>query len=119
MALDPVSAVANAFSSLLGLGSELIEDKDKRNEFNYKMFELQQQVVMTLATTTTTPWVDALVKLLYAVNSLWRPIVGASMTIFGAYMHFKGTPMDTTAQVIFDGAFPAWGVSRHIEKRGK
>ena len=111
--------IGDAFSKLIGLGSEFIEDKDLRNKFNMQIMEFKNDFNTALVTQKTHPTVDALVKLLFALNSLWRPAVGAAMTAFGIYAHLKGLDISATSQVIFDGAFPAWGVSRHVEKGKK
>ena len=113
--MNPLSLLGDVF----GLAREFIVDKDKLIEFQHKAKELELQLATQLISTKTTPGVDATVKLLYALNSLWRPIVGAAMTLFGAYAHYKGIQMDTAAHLVFDGAFPAWGASRHIEKQKK
>jgi hypothetical protein len=112
-----VSAVTDVFKSLFGLGAELIEDKDKLNEFNFKLNELQGQLNLQLIQTTTVPWVDGTVKLLFAFNSLWRPLGGAAMTAFGIYAYVKGIQIPEGLHAVFDAAFPAWGLSRHINKQ--
>lgn len=104
---------------IIGLGRELIVDKDKAIEFEFKAAELRVQALSTVLQTKTHPWVDAAVKLMYAFQIFWRPLVGTLMTGFGMYCHYKGIQMDTGLHAVFDGAFPAWGVSRHIEKKQK
>lgn len=98
---------------LFKLADKFIEDKDKKAEFYVQMMN-------KMLDTKTYPWVDALVKLSYAseqiIKGLFRPIGAALMTAFGVYCHLKGIDIGPTAQVIFDGALPAWGTSRHIEK---
>ena len=115
MGLPLIGMIGDIFKGLIDLGKEYIPDKDKQVEFAFKMFDAQQKVNMTIMQQQTVPWVDALVKIMFAVNSLWRPIMGAAMTAFGIYAHIKGIPMGEF-QWIFDGAFPAWGVSRHFNK---
>lgn len=102
--------------SLIKLGSEYIVDKDKVIEFQFKAMELRQQQAVSLLATKTHPFVDALVKLMYAFQIFWRPMVATFMTGFGAYAHYKGIDMDVALHAIFDGAFPAWGASRHVHK---
>ncbi len=51
-----------------------------------------------------------------ALNGLWRPIGSIVMTAFGGYCHLKGVDMEVTAHLLFDGAFPAWMASRHMQK---
>jgi hypothetical protein len=108
--------IGGVFRGIFDLGKEVIQDKDKLAEFNYKLAELEGQLNLRLVETQTVPWIDATVKLLFALNSLWRPLGGAVMTGFGIYAHWKGIPLDPVLHGIFDGAFPAWGVSRHVEK---
>ena len=103
--------------SLISLGSELIEDKDKKNEFAHKIMEMEADLQKELLKTKTMPKVDAFVKLVLCIKPLIRPIGGALMTAFGMYAHWKGIPIDTALHAIFDGALPAWGVSRHVEKQ--
>lgn len=112
-----IPLIADAFKGLFGIGKELIVDKDKQIEYAFKLAELQQQFSMQLVSQATVPWVDATVKLMYALNSLWRPIGGALMTAFGIYAHWKGIKIEPALHAVFDGAFPAWGVSRHINKQ--
>jgi len=109
-------SILSIIPSLINLGSELIEDKDKRNEYAFKLAELGLDIEKANLTQKTTPKVDAFVKLIYAIKPLIRPIGGALMTAFGAYCHFKQIPIDPIMHGIFDGALPAYGVSRHTEK---
>ena len=104
---------------IISIGKEFVVDKDKQIEFAFKTQELAIKVFEALLNTHTTPKVDAAVKLLIAFNSLWRPLGGLLMTCFGLYAHYKQIPMDTTTHAMIDGALPAWGVSRHIEKNNK
>jgi len=109
-------SILSIIPSLIDLGSELIEDKDKRNEYAFKLAELGLDIEKANLTQKTTPKVDAIVKLIYAIKPLIRPIGGALMTAFGAYCHYKQIPIDPVIHGIFDGALPAYGVSRHTEK---
>ena len=112
--------VGGIFDSLFGLAGELIEDKDKRNEFNMKIMESKNALSMAILQQKTHPKVDAAVKVMYALNMFWRPVVSAAMTIFGAYCHYKQIDLGSLAiHGMFDGAFPAWGFSRHVEKNKK
>lgn len=108
-------------NSVTGLISEAVEDPDKRNEINLKIQELEQEGNKALLAAETSPFVDALVKLLIAfkdvVIPLLRPLGAACMTGFGMYCHLKGISMETSMQLLMDGAFPAWGASRHVEKQ--
>lgn len=53
----------------------------------------------------------------YVAIPLARPVGSFCMTAFGAYCHAKGISMDTAIHAVFDGAFPAWGLSRHVHKQ--
>lgn len=107
--------IVAAISAIARIGDKFIEDKDKRTEFAYKAQELAFKSMEVMLTTKTVPWVDATVKILYALKAFFRPVVGGLMTAFGAWAHVKG--MDLGAlHAVFDGAFPAWGVSRAVEK---
>lgn len=106
---------------LIKLGSELIEDPDKKNEYAHKALEATLDYQKTIISTKTSPKVDAFVKIMYAfsdiIQKVWRPLIGGAMTAFGAYCHYKGIDVGDASQIIFDGAFPAWGVSRHATKK--
>ena len=114
----PWTSLINSVASLAG---EFIEDKDKLNEINYKIKELEFKLRETLLATKTTPKVDAFVKILIAFRDiilpLLRPLGAACMTAFGMYCHAKGIDIGDANHVIMDGAFPAWGASRHVNKQ--
>lgn len=130
MNIPIIGAVADVFSDLIGLGKELIEDKDKRNEYAFRLAELRVQLAEKMLTQQTHPKADAAVKLLYAFKEIllpmMRPVGSLLLALWGAshpeqikWLHDNlGTLGDGTILSIF-GAFPAWGVSRHIEKNRK
>lgn len=105
---------------LSSLASEFIEDPDKKREIDYKIQDLEFGLRKSLLATTTTPKVDAFVKLLIAFRDiilpLLRPLGAAAMTAFGMYCHLNGIEIDGAVHAILDGAFPAWGASRHVHK---
>jgi hypothetical protein len=107
------------FKGLLNLGSEFIEDKDKRNEFNMRVKESENEFNTVLIQTKTTPIVDAIVKLLYAFIPFFRPVGSFLMTAFGIYAHWKGLEIDVMNHGLLDSAFPLWMGSRHVEKNKK
>jgi hypothetical protein len=115
----PVSAIVGLVSQIVSVGSELIEDKDKRNEFAFQSQKLSFELLGQLLSTKTIPWVDALVKIILTLKVFIRPVVGAAMTAFGAYAHYKGIQIEPAMHAIFDAAAPAWGISRHQEKKEK
>lgn len=116
MSWNPADSFFEFGKSLIGLASEFIEDPDKQAKFKLEAQKLQSRTIDSLLGTTTIPWVDALVKVLVALNTLWRPVGGALMTAFGMYAHWKGIDISTALHATFDGAFPAWGLSRHQDK---
>lgn len=105
---------------LLKLGSELIEDPDKKAEFAYKTLELSNELALKLLDTKTYPWVDALVKLAYAgeqlVKGLIRPLGSFALAAFAAYCDVNGIELNPELKALLYGAPIGWGVSRHIEK---
>jgi hypothetical protein len=109
-----------AIESVSSLVSEFVEDPDKKNQIMYQISELDHKLTTTLLTSKTTPKTDALVKLMIAVKDvlipMLRPLGAAAMTGFGMYCHLKGIDIDGASQIMLDGAFPAWGVSRHSHK---
>lgn len=113
----PWTTVIEEVSSLV---SEFIEDPDKKREIDYKLQDLEFGLRKSLLATTTTPKVDAFVKLLIAFRDiilpLLRPLGAAAMTAFGMYCHLKGVEIDGAVHAVMDGAFPAWGASRHVHK---
>lgn len=108
------------FAGILELAKKLIPDKDKYKELETQVKQAEIEFDRLLLGTTTTPKVDAFVKILYAVerfiSTLWRPLGSAAMTAFGLYAHYKGMSIDTMTHSMLDGAFAAWGVSRHMNK---
>lgn len=110
------------FGPIVELVKELIPDGDKRKELEAKLEGARIEMDRMILSTTTTPRTDAFVKILYAlerfVGSLWRPLGAAAMTAFGMYAHWKGIDLGGALNHgVFDGAFGAWGLSRHMEKR--
>lgn len=112
-----IKDIVSIIDSIIGIGKEVIVDKDKQIEFEYKARELWYAQSTELLKTQTIPWVDATVKILFALNSLWRPIVSAAMTAFAAYCAVMGIELSETMTSIFASAFPAWGLSRHLNKQ--
>jgi hypothetical protein len=116
-----MSWLKSLISPITNLAGKMIMDKDKFAELQFRKLELEYNAKKDLLKQTTTPKIDAVVKLLITINDvvipLLRPLGAAAMTAFGIYMHAKGTPMEAISQAIFDGAFPAWGASRHVNKQ--
>ena len=111
--------IGDFISGLMGMGKELIEDKDKRNEFNMRVKEMEGKIVLALIQQKTTPKVDATVKLLHAFIPFFRPLGGALMTAFGAYALATGMEIPVGLEAVLISAFPAWGASRYKEKMAR
>ena len=112
-------------TGLIDIGKELIEDKDKRNEFAIRSQELTHETMRIMLQTETSPWIDGAVKILYALQTFWRPAVSAGVLVWGllnpdaiGVLHQLGTVGDGVIASVF-GSFPAWGISRHKEKMKK
>jgi hypothetical protein len=108
---------------LFKLGDKLIEDKDKKNEFAFRVLEMAHELSLKLIDTKTYPWIDGLVKLAYAseaiVKGLLRPLGSAAMTGFAIYADLHGIELSAGVEAVLYAAFPAWGASRHAEKAKK
>jgi hypothetical protein len=111
------------------LGGKLIEDKDKKAEYAFKVQEMMQALAFKLLETKTYPWIDGLVKLSYAaesiVKNLFRPVASAGLFLYAManpemleQLHAMGAIGDAGIAGMF-GAFPGWMASRHSEKKKK
>ena len=105
---------------LFKIGDKLIEDKDLKAEYAFKVQEMAFKQMEVLINVTTYPWVDALVKMAYAseqiIKGLFRPIIAAVGFGFGLYFELNNIEVSGTVETILFGTFPAWGISRHVEK---
>ena len=121
MNIPVISAITDVFGKLFGVVDQLVEDKDKKNEIVLKIAELQNQLALQLIQTSTVPWVDATVKILFAVRDIilpmFRPVVAAAMAAYVVYAEINGITMSPMVEAMFAGAFPAWGASRWSEKK--
>ena len=108
---------------LLGLGDKLIEDKDKKAEYAFKVQEMTNDLAIKILDTKTYPWVDGLVKLAYAsqsiITGLFRPVVSAGALLYIFYAKAHGIQLDPMLETVMASAFPGWMLSRHIEKNKK
>lgn len=110
----------SAITSITGLVSEWIEDPDKKIEFEFKMRELNFRVAESLLKTQTVPWVDATVKIMYALLAFIRPI-GA---LYLSYRGIEAVDLERLgnsdiANYVNAGlgmSFPGWMLSRHKNK---
>lgn len=118
-----IGAIASILTAATTIGDKLIVDQDKKIEFAFKTLELAQRSMEVLLNTKTYPWVDGIVKLLYAIKELivpmFRPVGSFAMAAFAAYCDIKEIPLSDTVSTILYGAPVAWGTSRHMEKSRK
>lgn len=119
-------AAVPIFDKVLDIVDQFVPDKDKAMEIKAELRKIELSTMESLLKTQTTPWVDALVKLLYASVTLVRPLVSTGLFVYGLMnpetfqVLSEASPIagDIAASATF-GALPAWGVSRHMEKKRK
>jgi len=104
---------------LLGIIKEAVPDKDKQAELSFKVIEIQFAFRQKILEIQTVPWVDALVKIMAAFTMFFRPIGSAFMTAFGAFCAYKQIHLPDGLDYVLTMAFPAWGVSRHMNKNNE
>lgn len=113
----------SGFKALTSLISEFVVDDEKMAQIQLEIGKVKASVKSDLLKTSTTPKVDAFVKILIAFNDLilpwFRPIGAGMMTAVGLWFHYKQIPIDGAVHAMIDGAFPAWGTSRHINKQSE
>lgn len=118
-----IGLITSLIPGLFKIGDKLIEDKDKKAEYAFKVQEMFFKQMEVLIAAKTYPWVDALVKLAYAseqiIKGLFRPIVSACMMAFAIYCEIYEIELSGVAESILYGTFPAWGASRYAEKKAK
>lgn len=116
---------------IVGLFGKFVPDKDKMAELAVKVEELQQAFKLALLNTTTTPRVDAVVKLMYALSDIGkgmvRPLGSAGAFVFGLFhpdlvqQAANSLPPEYQWMVpaaVF-GSFPGWMTSRHFGKKNE
>ena len=115
-----IQAILGIVPGLLKLGGELIEDKDKRNEYAFKALELTHELSLRLLEMKTYPWIDGLVKLAYAseaiIKGLFRPVAAVGALVFLGYCAVHGIELSPLVEGVCASLAPAWGVSRYREK---
>lgn len=104
------------FGDLFKLISEAIPDPDKRTEASVRLAELHANVTATIVGTRTVPWIDGVVKLVYALVALATPLGAAAAMAFNFYCKYKGIPLDMATEATTLGGFPAWAAWRRREK---
>lgn len=114
-----ISLITGIVGGLVKLGDKMIVDEDKRIEYAYKTQELTFNMLESLVTMRTVPWVDAFVKILSTFVVLARPLGTFAMTCLGIYGHVVGWDIPETVHLMLDGSFPAWGAAREVHKSRK
>lgn len=108
-------------SPVANIADKLVMDKDKYAELQFKRVELKHDKEMKLLETTTTPTIDAWVKLLMAFKDvilpMFRPVGSAAMSGFAIYCRIEGIELPPTAEALMAAAFPGWMTSRHMGKK--
>jgi hypothetical protein len=117
----PWESLIDNISSLAG---EFIEDKDKRNDLMFKVKELEFSLRETLLATKTNPYVDGFVKVLIAFRDIILPMMRPLGAFYLSYMGVDIAQAELAAgddiSALSGGltaAFPAWGASRHANKK--
>lgn len=122
-----IPLIGSFFSKTMDVVKEVVPDKDKQAEIALKLSENQLQFQQMLIQQSTVPWVDAIVKLLYALSDLikqhWRPVLSGFAFVWGLFnpellkqLQELGTAGELGVGAIF-GSLPGWMWSRHTEKK--
>ena len=115
-----INFLSALISPVTNIASKMVMDKDKFAELQFKKVELTAQAKAALLEKTTTPNVDAAVKLMIAFRDIllpmMRPVGSLAMAGFAAYASYKGIELPVELQSVLYGAFPLWGTSRHLSK---
>ncbi len=110
-----------AIEGITNLISEYITDDDLVAKLNFETEKLKFELDKALLSTTTTPRMDAFVKLLIATRDiiipLLRPLGSLAMACFAAYCAYKHIQLPEAIQYALFGAPLAYGTSRHANKK--
>lgn len=113
----PYESAITGFTDLI---SEFITDDDLKNKLDFEAQKLKFELDKELLKTTTSPKIDALVKLLIATRDIiipmLRPVGSIAMAGFGAYCATHDVVLSDTLQTLLFGAPLAYGASRHSDK---
>ena len=118
------------FSQLFSLISEAIPDPDKRAEIAFKVMDMKSQLAQVVLAQTSTPKIDAFVKLLAAIGTwgqvfkdlaegivaLVRPLGSLALSGYAIYAANHGIEIPAGLDYIMAAAFPGWMASRHVNK---
>lgn len=110
-----------AISGITDLISEFITDDDLRAKLDFETEKLKFELDKVLLSTTTTPRMDAFIKLLIATRDiiipLFRPVGSVAMACFGAYCVVNDIVIPDAIQMALFGSPLAYGASRHQAKK--
>jgi len=115
-----LNLILGIIPGLMKLGDKMIEDKDQRNEFAFKVMEMQNTLMTKALEMKTYPAVDALVKLALTseaiIKGLFRPLASTAALAFVCYCAYAGIKLDPMVEGVLSSLLPAWGISRYKEK---
>ena len=115
-----ITAVSGVLDSGLKIVDQLVQDKDKVAEYAFETQKLKLQFIEKLVLMNTLPWVDAMVKVMFALLALARPIGSLYLTIIGVDMaqaEIEAGDAISTVSGGLSAAFPAWMGAREVHKR--
>jgi hypothetical protein len=107
------------FDNTLGIVDKFVLDKTKAAEIKFKIEELRTKVTLVIISQQTVPWVDALVKFIYAFKPLLRPVGAFILAGFAIYADTHDIVLDEWVERMLYSAPFAWGYSRHTEKKNQ
>ena len=126
MSLAALVPFSGAIESALDIVDQAVDDGDLKAKLTTEIRKVELNAMQELIKTQTTPWVDALVKLMYASVALIRPLTSVGVFLFGLIFPEKlsalyaiDQTLGTVAGAAVFGSAPAWGISRHLEKKKK
>jgi len=111
-----IQYIAPLAMQLIRMADKAIEDKTERLRFQQQVVEQTFAFYRTLLEARTTPWVDALVKLVLALKGLFRPLFGAAALGYVAWLESQGQALPVWVSVALSSLLPGWFVSRGVEK---
>lgn len=113
--------ISGLFKPITSIFDKMVMDKDKYAELQFKRVELTYKLRSDLLKQTTTPKMDAVVKLLVTINDvilpLLRPLGSLALAGFAAYCATNQIDLGETVETMLFGAPLAWGTSRHFNKQ--
>ena len=124
--INLVEPVAGVLNNIIAVVDQYVEDKDLKAKLIVEMRKIEMDGMTTLLKTSTNPFVDGTVKLMYASVSLVRPLTSVGLFLYGLAFPEKlgelyqiNETLGTVAGAAVFGSAPAWGVSRHLQKKAE